>query len=61
MNRRRFLHLLEVVAAGTIGAQFASCADSRELFAAPKSKRLFQPIKGGRPQVAITMDDPSVD
>jgi peptidoglycan/xylan/chitin deacetylase (PgdA/CDA1 family) len=61
MNRRRFLHLLEVVAAGTIGAQFARCVGSRTLLAAPKSKRLFQPIKSGRPQVAITMDDPSVD
>jgi len=61
MNRRRFLHLLEGAAVGTIGAQLASGSGSGVLLADPKSKRLAQQANSGRPQVAITMDDPSVD
>jgi peptidoglycan-N-acetylglucosamine deacetylase len=61
MNRRRFLHLLEAAAVGTIGTHLASYTHTRELLADSKSKRLPQQANSGRPQVAITMDDPSVD
>jgi peptidoglycan/xylan/chitin deacetylase (PgdA/CDA1 family) len=60
MNRRRFLHLLECAALGAAGAR----AESVFRLGGSMGNLLVQaPVrvnKGGKPQIAITMDDPSV-
>lgn len=61
MNRRRFLHVLEGLALGAAAHQVTGYAQSGGRLAESASKGLRGRRAGARPQVALTMDDPSVD
>jgi hypothetical protein len=66
MNRRRFLRLLE--SAAVVAAGVRTRAKSVYRLGSPMGNSMgdpylqgsARPVKGGRPRVAITMDDPSV-